>query len=1833
MKSNELTIYRQQSDGTAKAVFTTPINKDSKRSRTLMGDDYITLKFSVAEPIYFHLGDYVDYYATDEQEYPERFEVVDFQKPDYNESTGGYDYELRLDAEYMKWQNKKFMYRPEYGGREASWTLTAFPSTFGEIFLANLTAHGYCYRRDPKSPYAFVLDDGTDFSEMKNITFDNVNMIDALTSIAEAWDCEWWVEAQEIHLGKCENGTEEDAPSFEDGVTVTKMSASDSSAEFASRLYVFGGTTNIPERYRKSLVFDVKEIGGRNGLVAIRDTARDLTIGMFKGAVEEEAYNKANVLPFTQNTQLYAGALEDIEFGITDYISLTPGTYKFDFSQYSVSVCARVGKTDVNTHLKVAGRIKKSNGDGTSTVVKTGPAKSVEGGSGFIDNEEPKKLTAGGLPNVELEVTESAGYKVCIVVTAYTDSETINNAPYGVFVIDWSVRTMITKPVAHAYLTFFTGGNKGKTLPVTFSHASEGFLFDDAHSTATVGDTFVVSGEIATKTVKTTEWGEWQDNAAGITVGEYGLQAKWTVQYADNTALTRTEALLSQSYASCKVSEAVALFIATSAPNDRPTFADDGWTATLMQPTEEKPCVWMTIVARLSDGREVYGSRPCISEAEAIDGATVKYRTSVTEYTEEPIGNQAFLIRAKVPAKYFTSDYESDIVKNAVVETHLMLPESWNDGHNWIDAEDDLSEEEIVEGIVVFDDIYPKTECTVTSVDWYETEDKDEDGNKVGSWTRYFLVNDENLTLDKDWILSTVTNFSILFTGGNLSGMEFEMNLWKEGDKTDGNVRKSDGTIGVYKAAGQLFHIIANEDYGLQLPDETFYPQVGDTFVLRGYDADFFEDMGLVEKAEAELLEKGKEYMEKSKVDGSTYTCPLYWWAAQKFGELQLGRRVRLRNRSFFKDGERLSRIIGYERCLDYSIDTPQYTVGESAQYSRLGDIEDKLDAISAYGKTYTQAGGEGGASIYIIKSGASAVPTDNNVYSAKRSDQQYLRKDTEDAAAELITFDKGLTANDTINAKDIVAEKVTADTAIIEDAQIGEATITEATIGEADVSTMTGETTHNKLESFAIGMTSAKDMLPYFDAGFTGYGWRMLFYDGLSSLELDSLTVRQRMRVFELLIEKVRSVGGQIVVSAANGKVKSVENTGDYYKLTFETENTFAAGDLARCQSFKGFDGEGDLGLKSYWVEVYAADGNSILIPVSEFDDYGCEPEEGDELVLMGNTTDTTRQNLILIAATDDGQPRISIYNGVSTKNFTDDNLRCRVGNLDGIEDGWFTGDNKPHGDGLYADNAYLKGTFLLETGEDVKTRLEVVEGKISSEVEALRKDLEEDGGILSNNSFTDGLSKWSFANSNAMLASGGKFLWANGNVLSDGGAYVSVINDDGRNVLHLDGTYIRQDNANMRDIPPCDMGTGGMLQAYTVYVTIVCKVEVAGAMSVRFASVDKSGYSSFTAFSVSARLAVTEDYEQLTYSGLWNGTGNFMLAFSGVVSIRSILLTTDKAMSVAVRYKTLFEQSAKLLKLAAANFDANGNVLQSSELMVKPDSAGIMTKDENGKIASIGTYVDGVVKLTGDQIQLEGTVTANGNVTIRTDGAIQARQFYADPTDINVDVDLVGYFEGLLHTPTSSGDHTDAYRIFLSKNGKERNVFPCYTYKVDDHLLLNATFTNANTSDTAQADMEGYINDIFNADGIKDTAVSPKTTTHASTPGLMLQVPLPSEERHGVQIDAQIIVTGMDTSGGNTGCPFCWIGFEVSEDEIAGTTNKVAYPVFVGQVTPSGSGGARPWFAAEIAGITSSFEADAYLIRTTLHCVQKSSDKADGYQWLAAKPDVQALGTSDYN
>ena len=122
---------------------------------------------------------------------------------------------------------------------------------------------------------------------------------------------------------------------------------------------------------------------------------------------------------------------------------------------------------------------------------------------------------------------------------------------------------------------------------------------------------------------------------------------------------------------------------------------------------------------------------------------------------------------------------------------------------------------------------------------------------------------------------------------------------------------------------------------------------------------------------------------------------------------------------------------------------------------------------------------------------------------------------------------------------------------------------------------------------------------------------------------------------------------------------------------------------------------------VKVYWVEVKAVDGTSFFADKAEFN--GVVPAVGDEVVQMGNTQNAQRQALIYITANESGHPYIEILNGVKTKSLSGTN-RTRLGDLSNIQDSAFPEGQQPSGSGLYCDNAFLRGIFLLRNGKSVE-------------------------------------------------------------------------------------------------------------------------------------------------------------------------------------------------------------------------------------------------------------------------------------------------------------------------------------------------------------------------------------------------------------------------------------------------------------------------------------------------------------------------------------------------
>ena len=361
----------------------------------------------------------------------------------------------------------------------------------------------------------------------------------------------------------------------------------------------------------------------------------------------------------------------------------------------------------------------------------------------------------------------------------------------------------------------------------------------------------------------------------------------------------------------------------------------------------------------------------------------------------------AFGSDRNIPKGYFTGA-DADVTTDGVATDYLMLPNKKVDSDGFFAKDGYLenvnvvkNDKQAIEGVVMFEEEYPKVESVVSSIKTYDSTVDNEDGTKT-TQTFWQVTSTDSFTnsFKESWIKSNLT-LGIKFTSGALMGMEFDVSF-KVIDKVN------------------YFEIVANDTYGRTLPDGIMCPKVGDKYFLFNWDATKITDTDLIHTAQLSLFDRAKQYYQKTMISNSNFTCTMdgdKFYNDGTYDYHPLGEQVKLINDMFAQvdaDGKhyRNSRIIGMEIPLDIPYDHPQYTVGEKAATSRLGKLEDKVDSIKVNGM---QIGGTGSGNggVYVIGLNDSTPASDSNVYSARRSRMEFVSRLQDNTAKGTITWEK----------------------------------------------------------------------------------------------------------------------------------------------------------------------------------------------------------------------------------------------------------------------------------------------------------------------------------------------------------------------------------------------------------------------------------------------------------------------------------------------------------------------------------------------------------------------------------------------------------------------------------------------------------------------------------------------------------------------------------------------------------------------------------------------------------------------------------------------------------
>lgn len=543
-----------------------------------------------------------------------------------------------------------------------------------------------------------------------------------------------------------------------------------------------------------------------------------------------------------------------------------------------------------------------------------------------------------------------------------------------------------------------------------------------------------------------------------------------------------------------------------------------------------------------------------------------------------------------------------------------------------------------------FSGIYPRRTGEVSSV---RTETKtNDDGNPFNIY--YFK--DETLNFDPNEYELTNEVKRVSFQDGELAGLGtgddhyFEVN---------------------FNSKTREFEIITIWPYDddTQLPGGNLIPKVGDHYIL--WNIRMPDEYYTL--AEEEFRTAVDQYNAEHWQDISIYKGATdHVWVEQNKADLFVGRRVRLESEKFFPDtGYRSSRITKITR----KVTLPSQMDLEISDARQSGVLEKVNDSIGAL-KDYTRERTSGNLPD-IIHSWEDTLPTDTNLFSARRSQREFLSKKSDDTAQGVITFAKGLISEMLAQLKG------------------------GATFGTGGY----------KFDEKGNVVVDAISSLAFDEALERGFGITKNT-QGKYTLSVTDLMVWGKAVFNSLEIRKLHSVGGNVYLSGASSRIQHVvpvrgvdgEVTGwKCYILgddgTTATQNGWARYDQAKCQTFDIKEGVYEnVSNTYYWrlvtdvstenetiTETYTdADGKEQTRDLYDGKKFGwvilsktdCEsaandaPKAGDTIVLDGHRmfasgdpegrdqyNDESRTNVMMLetTGTEDGTlPRIVALTGI---------------------------------------------------------------------------------------------------------------------------------------------------------------------------------------------------------------------------------------------------------------------------------------------------------------------------------------------------------------------------------------------------------------------------------------------------------------------------------------------------------------------------------------------------------------------------------------------------------
>lgn len=463
---------------------------------------------------------------------------------------------------------------------------------------------------------------------------------------------------------------------------------------------------------------------------------------------------------------------------------------------------------------------------------------------------------------------------------------------------------------------------------------------------------------------------------------------------------------------------------------------------------------------------------------------------------------------------------------------------------------------------------------------------------------------------------------------------------------------------------------------------------------------------------------------------------------------------------------------------------------------------------------------------------------------------------------------------------------------------------------------------------------------------------------------EFDNVIVRGSLRVYEMIISQLLGENDNRVFTGMMEVDHYDSKTGKVYLDTQDGKlyNPFRRDDIIKVQQFNGMPNSSNdyYVVKNYELLVTDAgcgsleDGNKRLdwVKFANFTSSitGATPEDlirkKDTFVRVDNLSDPDRKGIMQIITVGTASPHLDVIYGLKTD--PEGALKGRLGNLEGIVHPWF---GRLQGFGEYLNNLYAVGDLILRrTGESVDTKFQVLENMFSSRFAKTSYELTNGKNYLENGQFLEQISdadntiiaNWEIdADEETMLwvdATGMPFM-VNSTLTTSGNKKVTLEQNDGRQMLRVQNCGLRQNNALIKQ-PGTHKeyvkGSGekndaglSQTEAATVdvqdklYVNIRLYAKTAGQLTYGFDGC-KAVEGKLNELAVKTEnIAYSGEWQTVRMEGKWNGTGDFIIRYSGDCNIALVTITDEPLSEFSKTVSTQIVQTAENIKLLGENIN----------------------------------------------------------------------------------------------------------------------------------------------------------------------------------------------------------------------------------------------------------------------------------------------------------------------